>query len=773
MKIYVLAICKLIGCSFYLAAFPAFAQDVPFERASRVATITGRVFGPDGAVAYARVTLGTNSGAHTDTTGGFSIESRKFNRQTLQVRALGYEPFDTLLDVRAASRIELSIRLKEAPLSTETMVVSGARYEMSRKASPVVVNVIDDQIFNATQSVSLAEGISFTPGLRLETNCQNCGFTQVRMNGLGGAYSQILINNRPIFSALTGVYGLDMMPANMIDRVEVVRGGGSSLYGANAIAGTINIITKDPVNNTWQAGTNLGLINGEHADHVINANASLVSDDLSSGLNVYGMFRNRDAYDANGDEFTEITAMENNTFGVGGFFKPSERSRVSVDAFTMQEYRRGGNNLERPPHEADIAEELRHRILGGNINYEQYTANMKHKFSAYVSGQFVDRDSYYGAGQDLDAYGTTDDETFVAGAQHTFMSDSSFWNGFAVTTGAEYQHNAVTDRMLGYERLIDQTVDVFGMYAQVDLPLTRRLRALAGVRVDEHNLLDELAFNPRFNLKYDFGGGLQARAGYAVGYRAPQAFDEDLHIASVGGEAQLIQLSDELEAERSQSLNASLDYTLRKNRFYLNVLFEPFYTRLVDAFALEETEPDPEGNMILLKTNGEGATVAGFSLTGRFAWEKSITLDAGATMQEARYDDPVAWSDESGAAEDRILRAPDLYGYFVATYDYRNTVQFSISGNYTGPMLVPRFAGYVAEDVLVASDPFFELNLKAAYKINLGNVVGMKIYAGCQNILNAYQPEFDRGPERDAGFIYGPSRPITPFFGIVFGNDAL
>ena len=87
------------------------------------------------------------------------------------------------------------------------------------------------------------EGLAFQPGLRTETYCHACGFSQVRINGLNGAYSQILIDNRPIFSALNGVYGLEQLPSSMLARVEVVRGGGSSLYGSNAIAGTINIIT--------------------------------------------------------------------------------------------------------------------------------------------------------------------------------------------------------------------------------------------------------------------------------------------------------------------------------------------------------------------------------------------------------------------------------------------------------------------------------------------------------------------------------------------------
>lgn len=110
--------------------------------------------------------------------------------------------------------------------------------------------MLSAKTFNLVNACSLADGLNFQPGVRVENDCQNCGFTQVRINGLDGHYSQILMNSRPVFSALAGVYGLEQIPATMIDRVEVMRGGGSALFGSSAVGGTINIITKDPMVNT-------------------------------------------------------------------------------------------------------------------------------------------------------------------------------------------------------------------------------------------------------------------------------------------------------------------------------------------------------------------------------------------------------------------------------------------------------------------------------------------------------------------------------------------
>ena len=144
-------------------------------------------------------------------------------------------------------------------------LVSANLFETTRRLAPTLVNVVDLKLFETTNSSTLSQGLNFQPGVRVETNCQNCGFQQVRINGLDGPYTQILIDSRPVFSALSGVYGLEQIPASMIERVEVMRGGGSALFGSSAIAGTINIITKEPLRNSGQLSHTITSIGGSSA----------------------------------------------------------------------------------------------------------------------------------------------------------------------------------------------------------------------------------------------------------------------------------------------------------------------------------------------------------------------------------------------------------------------------------------------------------------------------------------------------------------------------
>lgn len=213
--------------------------------------------------------------------------------------------------------------------------------------------------------------------MRVETNCQNCGFTQVRMNGLEGAYSQILIDSRPIFSALTGVYGLDQIPANMIERVEVIRGGGSALFGSSAIAGTIDIITKEPTRNSAELTHTITAINGvKDFENNTGFNASLVSDNQKMGIMVFGQKRELSGYDYDGDGFSELPKLENRTLGFRSFIKTGTYSKLSFEYHNMHEFRRGGDWLNSAPHKAYIAEQIESSIDGGGLNYQVGTAEL-------------------------------------------------------------------------------------------------------------------------------------------------------------------------------------------------------------------------------------------------------------------------------------------------------------------------------------------------------------------------------------------------------------
>ena len=213
------------------------------------------------------------------------------------------------MEIVADRTAEVNFSLNEEALAVEEVVVSASRTETNRKFSPTIVSVASTKLFESTASSNLAETMNFQSGLRVENNCGNCGTTQLRINGLEGQYSQVLLDSRPIFSSLASVYGLEQLPVAMIERVEVIRGGGSALFGANAIGGVVNIITKEPLRNSVTLSNTTNIFEGGTADINTSLNGSFVSDDYKMGVYLFGMIKDRDSYDRNGDGCSDIPKL--------------------------------------------------------------------------------------------------------------------------------------------------------------------------------------------------------------------------------------------------------------------------------------------------------------------------------------------------------------------------------------------------------------------------------------------------------------------------------
>ena len=733
-------------------------------------TISGHVIEKDSEedIPFATILIvGTDKGAVSNEVGQFKLTNLNGGEYTLRVSAVGYRTMEKTITVGSEYMVVVHFPLEEEAYVVDEVVVSASRTEVSRREAPVVVNILSPKLFEAVNSTDLAKSLNFQSGLRVENNCQNCGFPQVRINGLDGPYSQILINSRPIISALGGVYGLEQIPTNMIDRVEVVRGGGSALFGANAVGGTINIITKDPISNSFQVSSMFSNLGGKSWEQYMGANVSLVAKDNTYGIALYQSYRNRNPYDHDGDTFSELGLLNMNTFGFRAYYRPSQWSRLNVEYHTTNEMRRGGNKFDLQPHQTDITEQTEHIINSGGVSYDQFWDGYKHKLSAYTSVQHTDRDSYYGAQRDTAAYGKTDDLTWVAGAMYVGNYERFLFAPSVFTGGLEYQSNSLHDRMLGYQRDMQQDVRIASAFVQNEWKL-RDFTLLAGGRVDNHNLIERPILSPRVNLLYKPQDSFQARLTYSTGFRAPQAYDEDLHVTAVGGEGVLIKLADGLREERSNSYSGSVDYTTTLGHWQANVLVEGFYTGLNDVFILEDIGHDANGYAIKERRNGSGARVYGANLDAKLAHGKEAVLSLGFTAQRSRYIKPEEWTD--GQFTTRMMRTPDYYGYFTFTSEPVKNFDFSLSGTYTGSMIVPHYAGYIEEDRMETTPSFFDLNVKFNYTFVLHDHIKLQVNTGVQNILNHFQPDLDRGEWRDSGYFYGPGQPRTVFVGVKITN---
>jgi len=768
--------------------------------------------------------VGTVITTTTDAEGHYALNNLPLGKVKIEVRSAGYRTLRQEVTTERNYTAEQNFELTPDEIALDEVVVSANRSLTLRRESPVIVNVLDTKLFESTHSTTLVQGLNFQPGVRTEDNCTNCGFSQVRINGLDGHYSQILVDSRPVFTALQGVYGLEQIPANMVERVEIVRGGGSALFGASAIGGTINIITKEPSENSAElAHTITGATNGSTAfDNNTTGNVSVVTTNGRAGFYLYAQSRHRSAYDRDGDGYTDLPTLDNKTLGLSTFLRLTDYSKVTLKYHGLKEFRRGGNNLFLPPHEANIAEQIEHTINGGSLAYDLFNPNGKGHFSAYASFQNVDRKSYYGGlgelasaaegqkalneayklGLSLDmseedaaklpddqqeilanaqaydkaqrAYNVTHNINYIAGAQYVHNFDRLLFMPADLTVGAEYSFDRIKDRSLGYNSLLEQRVRISSAFVQNEWK-NAHWGLLLGGRLDKHNLISHLIFSPRVNLRYNPTPNTNFRLTYAGGFRAPQAFDEDLHTKISDGDRVKIALAKDLKEERSHSFSASADLYKSFGTVQTNLLIEGFYTRLNNMFATRKLADDVviDGARVEERYNSNGATVFGLNLEGKASLTSWAQLQAGFTWQNSRYRTAEEWDDDAAdefKTTKRLLRTPDTYGYF--TLNVRPTIDFnvSLSGVYTGRMFVghPKGGSERTKDfsIIEHTPSFLTLNLKLAYDFYLYNQVKLQASAGVQNLLDAYQKDLDKGPSRASDYVYGPTQPRSLFLGV-------
>lgn len=761
--------------------------NLPIMAQNNDAVIVGHVMANGEHLPYVNIYVkGTNIGTTTDATGHYTLSNVPAGKVTIRAQSVGYKSDEQNLQISANQTKEIKFELQEDNIGLEQVVVTADRNEVDRSETPVIINVINAKLLENTGAVCVAEGLNFQPGLRVENNCQNCGFTQLRMNGMDGNYSQILINSRPVFSALSGVYGLEHIPSIMIERLEIVRGGGSALFGANAIAGTVNIITRDPVFNSYQIGTNYSFIDNQSSDYLINFNSSVITDDRKSGLFLFGMYRNRQPYDSNNDEFSEMTKLKNFSGGFRAFYKPGRLSKISIDMHALNEFRRGGNKFDELPHMTEITEQVTHNILGGGITYDHTSKDYTGKLSVYISGQYTGRDSYYGAEFNPAGYGNTTDLSAVTGIQYTRSFSNLFFAPGKLTTGFEDTYSNLNDKKLSYfdpqnnefidgHTIVAQELNNLGSFLQSEWTL-HKVTFLFGLRYDipDKVLGIKPVFIPRANILFDVVRNMQMRLSYGKGYRSPQVFDEDLHIEASAARMHIHTISENLKPETSHSMSGSIDYTLTNENFQAYFLAEGFYTHLLDPFSKEYIVHEDEKELEVRKINaGDGAYVAGVNLEAKIAFANTLQIQMGGTIQRSEYEKAQQWGEDENNTEKTMLKSPNNYAYMIFSYSPTKQFSASLNSTYTGAMLVPHFAGgndpkgnLIDKETLVRTRKFFDIGAKLSYNFKLSSEAWLQISGGMQNIFNSYQTDFDQGKYRDAGYIYGPSKPRTVFFGV-------
>jgi outer membrane receptor for ferrienterochelin and colicins len=692
----------------------------------------------------------SNRSVVTERDGSYCFTQIDSKAEVLSVVAEGFEKERIEIEVAAGGPTLINVVLFPAILEETVTVTAATRTVKRLEEVPVRTEIVLPEMIELSASRNLADAVEFTPGIRVESSCQNCNFSQIRMLGLQGAYTQILFDGQPTMSSLAQVYGVEQIPARMIERLEVVKGGGSAVYGPGSVGGVINVISHTPDHTSGFLLGRMGWMNGT-PNQTLSASGEWASGDRNRSVLAFGQADRVNPLDIDGDGFTEVAKRQ---FGAAGarFHQNllDQKGKLCFDFNHIREDRRGGDLMHLPPHQANIAEAINSRRNAGGVSW-QHTPNTSFDYRLALSLAHTDRDTYYGSGMDPNAYGESRNMLWVLDSQF-----NHFLSSHILSWGGQVSTDSIEDVQPAYHRFYNNSYRNVGFFLQDDWFFLPGFELVYGARVDKHSEVKHAIFSPRVALMWSARPTLNVRASIATGFLPPQVFDEDLHISQVGGEGHVHRNADDLKEERSTTITGGLEWKPSWGKGVGLVEFNLFHTGIRDLFHIVEDD-DPETDQTeFTRINFGEAKVYGAEINVGYAITTELELQAGFVEQRSRFSE-----EEPDFGSKDFFRTPNRYG--LATVIYRNPrlLDLFFGARYTGEMKVPHYAGYIPEDRLATTPGHwtFDASISRAFPFRSDSKVTVTL--GGKNLTNYFQDDFDRGPYRDSGYVWGPRFPRT------------
>lgn len=680
----------------------------------------------------------------------------------------------------------------------DPLVVTGTRTAQRLSETPIRTELLTEADLRLAAPRNLADAIELLSGARVENNCQNCGTSEILLLGLEQKYTQLLFDSAPLFSGLAGVYGIEQIPAVFIDRIEVVKGGGSAVYGGGAVGGVINILGRRPVRSGLVAEARVDAVKGK-AGTLFSFLADGVSRDGAVAGTVYGQRGRVEAVDLNADGFSDLTKRELDVAGAR-VVRRSAAGELRADVSRTVEFRRGGNKFELPDELADISERVDTKRDAVAVAWTGTPTATEWDYGVAAGFARIGRETFYGGlfGRGVDdalvpesAPGAGDNEQAlidrgyrtvgeVARDQFGFTKNRVWnvdgqvnrrWGAHQTSVGAQYFREQIADLVPVSAFVADYPVqadvatgDNVGVFLQDDWKLAERWQLVMGGRVDKNSELSRAVFSPRVNLKWQASEELTWRATWGAGFRAPQAFDEDLHIELIAGNRTRTVEASDLRQEKSQSALVSAEYQPEWAEGKLALEATTFLTRIRGTFTNSEVFVDAAtGESLRWRYNGPNAEVGGVELNvGALPW-KTLRVDVGYVGQFARFDRPVTVFDDGagGRVEERnFLETPRHYGVLQVTWTEPRWAEVSVTGTYTGAM---KEINQRTGELNGRTRDFVVWNAVASRRVPVNGWPAVVVSAGVKNAFDARQDDLERGVERDPYYLYGPRTPRTLF----------
>lgn len=729
------------------------------HRMSAQCACSGTVAGDAGPIPFAAVAVqGTNTGTAAGADGHFRLEPVPCGQLTLAFSTVGFEPLLRTVELSVAGSDLGIVRLRPAVADLEEVVITGTMREVSRSASPVPVELITPLFLRRNPSPALFDAVGQVNGVRPQINCSVCNTGDIHINGMEGPYTMVLIDGMPIVSGLSTVYGLSGIPTSLVERLEIVKGPGSALYGSEAMGGIINVITKDPVlaplvsadamTTSWQ-------------EHSLDLGFRIRKQRLSGILGV-----NAFIYDApiddNGDGFTDMTLQRRISVFNKYALKRRDRRLASFALRYVGEDRWGGQMNWTPAFAGSD------RIYGESIGtqrYEligQYQLPLPERVIAQFSFNSHAQRSWYGL-VPFDA-----DQRVLFGQLHW---SRRFGAAHEALSGLTYRYTFYNDNTVATEVPQEggrsdapQRKPLPGIFVQDEWSATDRITLLMGYRLD-HDQAHGLVHSPRLAWKYAPHGRFAVRANLGSGYRVVNLFTEE-HAALTG--SRTVVVAEDLRPERSWNGTLNVVRKWPSERRFLSIDASFFHTRFSNRILPDYTT---DADLIVYRNLRGHGVAQGVSANVEARFGKAWRLLTGGTLMDVH-------TVQDGVRQEQLF-APQWSGTFTVSWQNATRTGIDLTGQWYGPMLLP----VQPDDFRPERSPWYAL-LNVQVKHPFGE--RFEFYGGVKNLLDfvprdplmrPFDP-FDRnatdpisnphGHTFDTAYMYAPMQGRRWYFGIRF-----
>jgi len=710
-------------------------------------TISGKITTENGdEIPYANLYLKkTKIGTSSNDQGFYELNNITKNSHTLIISSIGYKTKSIKINITSDKKITRNITLSEDD-SLDEIVISGTLRPVTKSNSPVPIEVYSETFFRKNPTPSIFESLQNVNGVRPQLNCSVCNTGDIHINGLEGPYTFVLIDGMPLVSGLSTVYGLTGIPQALIERVEIVKGPASTLYGSEAVGGIINVITKKatnaPILSTDIMASSWGEVNTD-------ISMSYKASEKVQGLLGVNYFNFQNRIDNNNDNFTDMT-LQNRI----SIFNKINIERKSNKVFTIAgryvyEDRWGG--------EMNWEKEFRggNQIYGESIYTNRWetfgtyelptTENISFQFSA--NGHY--QDSFYGET-------SYDAEQLVGFGQLVY--NKKLGEKHDLLLGAAYRYTFYDDNTFATlnEDGIENNPSIIhlpGVFAQDEISLSDRKKLLLGVRWD-HNSMHGNIFSPRVNYKWNSKDKSNiVRLSVGNGFRVANVFTED-HAALTG--ARTVEFDGELDPETSWNVNLNYVKKINTENSFITLDASAFYTYFNNRI-LPDYETDPNK---IIYANLEGFSVSqGISLNADFLFTNGLAINAGATLMEVSVT-------ENDIKRTQLL-TESFSGVWSISYKFNNDFTIDYTGNLYGPMRLPLLGENDPRDEY---SPWFSIqNIQLSKKFNNS----WEVYGGVKNLLNftpaansINSPDMPFSDSFDPSYVYASNQGIRAFAGV-------